>query len=261
MIDKEGIEKTIAETCLKMTCIISCDPSNIDLTVFSGVFFQDNGRYCVLTAKHCLEDIQKPHTLSLSNYGAQTLNAKFVYLKDFEVKSGLAKTDVDIAVIELSPDYAQKLNAEWVSRERIHEIVSVGDAVYVVGFPKAMIKRNALDNRFVHPAPYAAFTMIADPPPSESAMNPVDDSVDFFVHFEGSTDSKEHKQPFNPGGMSGCGIFTFDPIPRDPGRLWVPNIRLVGIQSSVFQKRFLRGKKALLALQEIDKRTIGPNRS
>jgi hypothetical protein len=256
MLDQEsikGIGKTVAEACLKMTCIITCDPSDTDLAVFSGVFFQDDGHYYVLTAKHCLEDIKKPNTIDLSNYGAQTLNAKFESIQNVEVKNRLVKTDIDIAIIELSPDYAGRLNAEWASREMIAEVITIGDPVYVVGFPKEILRRSSIDKRVIHPTPFAIFSMVTDPPKSESVLNPINTDVDFFIHYQELKYEKKGKQNPHPKGMSGCGIFTFNTFHLASGELWTPNIRLLGIQSSLFQGRFIRGKKATLVLPTIEK--------
>lgn len=256
MLDQEsikGIEKTVAEACLKMTCIITCDPSDTDLAVFSGVFFQDDGHYYVLTAKHCLEDIKKPNTIDLSNYGAQTLNAKFEWLQDVEVKNTLVKTDIDIAIIELSPDYAGRLNAEWVSHEKIAEVITIRDPVYVVGFPKEILRSSSVDKRVIHPTPFATFGMVTDPPKSESVLNPIDTNVDFFIHYQELKDEKKGEQNPHPKGMSGCGIFTFNTFHLASGELWTPNIRLLGIQSGLFLGRFIRGKKATLVLPTIEK--------
>lgn len=250
MLDNERvkeIQKTVAEACLKMTCIITCDPSDKDVAVFSGVFYKDEGHYYVLTAKHCLEDIQRPKTIALSNFGAQTLNAPFVWVKDVEVQNNFAKADIDIAVIELSPDYAGKLNAEWVIRDKIAETIYVNDPVFVVGFPKEILKRNAVDKRIIYPAPFAAFSMVAETPKSQSSLNPIDTNVEFFVYYE----RKDHEPHPHPRGMSGCGIFTFNPIPTKLEELWTPNIRLLGIQSALFQGKFVRGKKASVALPTI----------
>jgi hypothetical protein len=254
-LDKKSvvsIERTVAEACLKMTCIVTCDPSDKDLTVFSGVLFQNKGHYYVLTAKHCLEDIQKPKTIGLSSYGAQTLNVDFEGLQDFEVKNDLVKAEIDIAAIELSPDYAVRLSAEWVSRERITGDITVGAPVFAVGFPKEILRRNPVDKRIIYPGPYAAFSMVIDPPKSESMLNPIDTAVDFFIYYEESKDTSNEDQHVHPRGMSGGGIFTFDTIPLESEELWTPNIRLLGIISALFQGKCLRGKKAALILSAIE---------
>lgn len=256
MLDQEtvkGIQKTVAEACLKMTCIFTCDPSDTDFVVFSGVFFQDDGHYYVLTAKHCLKDIQRPETISLSSYGAQTLNAKVALLQKVEVKNTLIKTDIDISIIELSPDYACRLNTEWVSREMIAEVITIGDPVYVVGFPKEILTRSSIGKRVIHPTPFAIFSMVTDPPNSESVLNPINTDVDFFIPYQKLKDKKKGDHNPHPGGMSGCGIFTFNTFNLASGELWTPNIRLLGIQSSLFKGRFIRGKKATLVLPTIEK--------
>ena len=244
-----GMQEAVAEACLKMTCIFTCDPSDADVVVFSGVFYKkDEGHYYILTAKHCLEGIRRPDTITLSNFGAQTLNAQFVWLKDVEVRNNLAKTDIDIAIIELASDYAKKLNAQWVSRDRIPETIALNAPVYVVGFPKEMLKRNPVDKRFIHPAPFAAFSMVAETPESESSLNPIDTNVDFFVFYDKAGPGPRP----DPKGMSGCGIFTFNSIPSTPEELWIPNTRLLGILSALFPGNLLRGKKASFALPTID---------
>ena len=259
-LDKKSvlrIEKTVAEACLKMTCIVTCDPSDKDLAVFSGVFFQNRGHYYVLTAKHCLEDIQKPKTIGLSNYGAQTLNAEFEWRQDFEVKNDLVKAEIDIAAIELSPDYAVRLNAEWVSRDRIAGDITVGAPVFAVGFPKEILRRNPVDKRIIYPGPYAAFSVVVDPPRSESMLNPVDTAVDFFIYFEELKGTGNNDQQGHLRGMSGGGMFTFDTISFKTEELWTPNIKLLGILSALFQGKFIRGKKAGLILPAIEQMIRG----
>ena len=253
-LDKEDvlkIERAIAEACLKMTCVVTCDPSEDDFAVFSGVFFHNNGRYYVLTAKHCLEDIQRPKTIGLSNYSAQTLNAEFERLQDFEIRNDLVKTETDIAVIELSPDYAVRLNAEWVSRDRITEVSAVGTPVFAVGFPKEIMRRNPNDRRIIYPGPYAAFSAVVEPPPSESILNPIDTAVDFFIAY-GKQEGADDNHDIHPRGMSGGGIFTFDTISLNTQELWTPNIRLLGILSALFQGKLIRGKKAALVLSAME---------
>lgn len=254
-LDKKSvlrIEKAITEACLKMTCIVTCDPSDKDLSVFSGVLFQNRAHYYVLTAKHCLEGIQKPKTIGLSNYGAQTLNAEFEWLRDFEIQNDLVKAEIDIAAIELSPDYALRLNAEWVSRDRIAESISVGAPVFAVGFPKEILRRNPADKRIIYPGPYAAFSMVVDPPQSESTLNPIDTAVDFFILYGESKDTSNEDRDIHPRGMSGGGIFTFDTIPIETEQLWSPNIRLLGIVSALFQGELIRCKKASFVLPAIE---------
>ncbi|MEN6489230.1 MAG: trypsin-like serine protease [Smithella sp.] len=246
-------EKTIADVCMKTTCIITCDPSTAGFSVFSGVFFKDNAHYYVVTAHHCLEGIRRFETLSLSNYGAQTMNKPLKYVKKKTVEDRTIKTDIDIEIIELAADYAESLNAEWITRDKIADQVQVGDPVFVVGFPCGLIRRDKMNRRVIYPNPFASFSEIVTAPDSESFLHPIDPNIDVFTGYsEKSMTIDDVEIEVHPEGMSGGGVFAFAKISADRGELWSPEIKLVAIQSAFFKKESLRAKFARIILPTID---------
>jgi hypothetical protein len=246
-------EHAIAEACLKMTCIITCDPSTQGFSAFSGVFFKDNEHFYVLTAKHCMEDIRKTETLALSNLGAQTLNVPLKYIQTKTIENREIKADIDIVIIELQPDYAKMLNAEWITRERVVDRVEVGEAVFVIGFPYKLIGRSKADRRIIHPGPFVSFSEIVRAPESESLLNPIDPNIDVFTGYdEKSMTTDDIEIEVHPEGMSGGGVFGFNKIPTDRNEVWSPGIRLIAIQSAFFKKHYLRAKLARIVLPTVD---------
>ncbi len=251
--EAKAFEATIADACMKATCIITCDPSSAGFGVFSGVFFQDKGHYYVLTAHHCVQDIRRLDTLAIANYGAQTLNTPLKYLQKRTVEDRNIKADIDIEIIELSADYAESLNAEWITRDRLADHAEVGETVFVIGFPYRLIRRDNRDRRVIHPVPFASFSEVIKTPESESFLNPIDPNIDMFTGYrEKSMSIDDVEIEVHPEGMSGGGVFTFNRIPVDRNEFWSPQIKLVAIQSAFFRKEALRAKFAQVILPTID---------
>lgn len=244
-------EHAIAEACMKATCIITCDPSAAGFGAFSGVFFQDKGHSYILTAHHCMESVNRFETVMLSNFGAQTLNMPLKYLQMKTVEDRAIKADIDIEIIELAANYAESLNAEWTTRERLTDQVEVGEAVFVIGFPFKLIGKSKTDRRVIYPGPFVSFSEIIKAP--ESFLNPIDPNVDIFTGYnEKSMTTNDVEIEVHPEGMSGGGVFTFTKIPTDRNDFWSPEIKLVAIQSAFFKKQCLRAKIARTILPTID---------
>ncbi len=52
-------------------------------------------------------------------------------------------------------------------------------------------------------------------------------------HFLIGYDYIDNKSVVIPGGMSGCGIWTY--IPIKPQEVWTTNLRLLGVQNAIYK--------------------------
>ncbi len=222
--------------------------------LFSGVFVRYRDRPFVLTAAHCLAAIRNWRSLRLIS-GNLRLAQRPPPLR----KARGCKDDgpFDIAFLELEPQFAASLGADWIEQAQMHSRgLKAGLTVCLRGSPAERAARVSERPVGVSRRDVVFETHVVDPP--ALAIDPPVHEVDLFMEFDPDRvrDLLTGKPvaPPSPKGMSGGGVFALRK--PSPDELWNPqlHVQLVGIQSAVLGGRAhcLRAKKIELALSMLE---------
>jgi len=224
---------------------------------FSGVLVEDQDRYFIVTASHCISDLRKSDILLISTFGNQGLNEKVscidvCMLTEKDSKS----TDVfDTGAIEISKAFADRLDCQWIIRTNITSLAATPNStVLALGFPVDLIRMDGDGSVYSHPTPFLFISQVSGKYPQVSSNSTIlNQAFDLMVHYEKNNIWSDGKliPELHPRGMSGCGIFSV-PIPAKD-ELWdASGIKLAGIQSGIIGE-FLRAKKSELVIRLLDK--------
>lgn len=248
----ETFSKMIFEAINGKVCILMRNGQDR----FSGLLVEDRGRHFIITASHCINDLQMSETFMVSTFRNQKLNEK-VNCIDVSMATNKDKDSIDtfdIGVIEISESYADKLNCDLITRYDISSGLAIpGSVVFALGFPEDLTHKDGDGPIYIHPTPFLFISQVSDKwPELSSTSTPFNEAFDFIVHYEKNNVWSEGKLLSNirPHGMSGCGIFSV-PSPSN-SELWdAGTIKFAGIQSGVVGK-FLRVKRSELVVRLLD---------
>ncbi|MFN4183252.1 MAG: hypothetical protein ACK4M6_00575 [Hyphomonas sp.] len=204
----------------------------------SGTFFQQNERLFLITAAHCLEGIDLsllaiPRAPKASNI--YTLGSIDAYWPD--------ETDIlDVAIIEvLDLESRSAIFENWTvfDESDLAEYTSGTDEKYIiVGCPAESLTAGAT---VWTGRPYPAFCKPSSGKPI-AAKGAAYKNVDIFLDEIESERGFEEFRPESLAGISGSGIWKIIEWPEST--LWLPrkSLKLVGVQCSVKNGDFIRGK-------------------
>lgn len=163
--------------------------------------------------------------------------------------------EFDIGAIELSRDYAEELNADWILRQEVSsEAAFFGATIVALGFPTAFLNPHQDEQVLIHPTPFLFISRVVDERPTLGHdVAPINPAFDIMAHYEidNTLFGGQLKPAPHPMGMSGCGLFTV-PFLDDGVTFDFDRIQLAGIQSAFIGQRLLRGKRAELVLRLLD---------
>lgn len=237
---QEHIEKSLYQFLLKAsTPIFSLKDDDPRTLCGSGTYFQFDGRTFLVTAAHTVSD-EKPESLAVPK---SPTGGNLVTLGSVTVSWPQEDDLLDVAVLELmDSEFVSSLANEWLIFDEGHigDYSSGEDAHYlVVGHPAATI--TASDKQLVG-RPYPLFGKPSEGKPVH-AKGPAYLNVDIFLDEVAPISGFEKFRPERLQGISGSAIWRVFEVPS--GELWSPEkaLRLVGIQCSVRNGDFVRGKQ------------------
>lgn len=189
-----------------------------DLAQCSGVFIRHAKKHFVATAKHCIINdgpLEKPRIISFKRQvGAHSIGVGASYVHP----------RFDLALVELEPWLAERMDAEWLDIEDLHEgRTPIGKPAVLVGFPNFGARRLSVNERTgvirsrrrgaLDIRPMAALTVVA----SDSEIPTVFDedpwSTRTHLHFRVRVASESPDEYVAAlGGISGAGVFSNPPL-------------------------------------------------
>lgn len=229
------------------------------LTIFSGTFVQHEGKRFVLTARHCLEDLPRPHDIIIHSTTmpapVRSEHIKGVFWctspDDPDPDAGIAR--LDIGLIWLTEDATSILKPTWLELSRLGSAgVKPGGILLMPGFPGQMARVNhgPYGHKQIGLELMIYIGQVTNRSPGLLAREAVD-HIDVFIEYDQADlmrpATKEKLPTTSPLGMSGCGLFVLQQITDDG--LWTPGaLECAGIQSSFIEGRgMLRATKAEFA--------------
>lgn len=244
MIQGESLElflNTMAQSMMAYAVLISSEDAS---TYFSGTIIAHSEDAFVLTAKHCLKelDISKRIRIVSNSFSSGILvpSPKHCYLED-----------VDLGLIYVSPEHIDLLK---VSPRNINTFnsntASPGKEVYFFGFPFSIanVKGNVL-----HPTPLYYRSVVSERWPGKDEFEGHSEKNTFFLEWDESNtvDTSNTIMPaIKLPGISGAGVFVTKTL-NDTSTFWdFTDLQLAGVVSSVNRSaRLIRCTRAEYGLK------------
>jgi hypothetical protein len=227
MLQGESFElflNTMAKSMMSYAVLIS----NTDGSLYcSGTAIINDGDACILTAKHCLIDIDitKGVRIVSSSYsaGVLLLSPKYCYLEDVDV-GFIYLSSEQIAQLKILPRRITTINSNTAGP---------GTEAYFFGFPSSIVN---VQGNVIHPTPLYYRTIVSERWPSEEEFDHHSKKDTFFLEWEenNTVDISGTTMPaIRLKGISGAGVF-ITKLENDSSVLWdFTDLQLAGIVSSV----------------------------
>jgi hypothetical protein len=207
-------------------------------------------RYFLATAAHVLSKNHK-YKIVLRNKMVQPLD----YFQSLKIN-----TDADVGLLEI-PKKNKHLIDTWVTvsdictdfdQHKKNDVVIVGyPGQYISAHRKQITKQDILEVQICSTLAYLSFTLPPERWPSDGLEHNSVAGRDIFIDFDpdgdmfisppDSVDITSEKSLKCPklSGMSGGGIWL---LRSKEGKIWQPDVKLIGIQYSVYEKgNWIRG--------------------
>ncbi len=237
----EILLNTMAESMMTYAILVSNDTASI---YFSGTAITHDGDAWILTAKHCLKelDITKGLRIVSNSYssGVLILNPKHCYLED-----------ADLGLIFIPPDYLRQLNITPRNIKTFNSNTAhPRKEVYFFGFPASIVN---VQGNIVHPTPLYYRSIVSERWPSKEEFNSHSEKNTFFLEWDekNTIDAKNAIMPaIKLPGISGSGVFVTKRL-NDTSGIWdFTDLELAGIVSSVnISAKLIRCTRAEYALK------------
>jgi hypothetical protein len=209
----------------------------------SGVCVALGGRHFVDTAAHVIKDRSLDDLFLVHHRRPGALDVRF---SGSGLRGGSADDALDIAWIEIHPDFVGNMEKSFIGAEQLRPRVAelVDDNAVVFGYPADLVDKSMLDRRILRLRTlcFLAPTLSADE--RSRRVQRFDPQVDIYVEYPADGNFSRDGEPVGPPppapGMSGCGIWTTE---ANIAGVWSPDASmLLGIQYSWHQTdRWLRG--------------------
>jgi len=232
--------------------IISEQEKKTEADSFSCVFVQNDTKFYVVTARHCLEYLNESSRIMISTFNNRWPGE--IIPLDFKdnVNFGMSKNKrIDICYLELDKKTARSLKVNFFpSYNSISQAYKYDTRVCLIGFPKQFLEQRFTLNTSNIPKynllvkPFICWTNISNRIPEETSVFDYqpDLNLDIYLEYDPrkihDVNTDNILPDIRPQGMSGCGVFEV-PIERK-NKIWSPSdIKLIGIQSSYYPRNKL----------------------
>lgn len=227
--------------------------SDGDRNQFSGIFFRNGSDRFVVTAGHAVRAVKNWNSLRIASKERPASSKPPGRISVCRMRRSRSHRDItDIALIALTPEFADSVGALWFDDESIDSsALRPGSLVFAMGIFAQHTRLHPLSGQ-VHVYKPAAYATVVSPR-SPGLLDPkADPRVDIFLEFDPENTLLEDPTgvplsdgQVHPSGLSGAGVFLAPGFPDD-GSMWSPTeVKLVAIQSGFLPDRLLlRAKRA-----------------